>query len=83
MNKLEKMNKITLEELEHIPDWASGSDQGVFRMIYQTSRMNALSESIEDLEKTRKKVILKTEEFFKKHYPDCEPEYDKEYFGIA
>ena len=83
MNRLEEMNKITLEELEHIPDWASGSDQGAFRMIYQTSRMNSLSESIEDLEKTRKKVILDAKFFFTKHYPGCEPEYDKEYFGIA
>ncbi len=76
MNKGQRNSKVT-EELKHIP--GESVDQNMLRASYHNMRRHDLSRNPA---LSAKDSLLKAIESVRKHNPDFQPAYDRDFFQI-
>ncbi len=76
-DKLSKMRETVHEELKHIP--RGSIEQNMFRAQYQVGRMNSMGKKAQNPD-SKEAVMKDILEFYKKKYPDFEPQYDRQFF---
>jgi hypothetical protein len=75
--KLRKMRETVRDELKHIP--RGPIDQNLFRAVYQSARMNSMGKKAET-PNSKEAVLRDCLEYYKKRYPNFDPQYDKDFF---
>lgn len=80
MKKFEEMQEKIEKELTHIPRDVEGSPQNQLCTAYWIERMNLLRRNPKY--KTKEEALQAAIQCVKKHYPNFEPEYDKEFFQL-
>jgi len=78
VDRLKEMREKVKNEMLYIP--RGDGPQMDFRMLYWKLRMQSLGKKAAGRE-TKADVIRKAERRLREEYPDCQPQYKKEYFS--
>ena len=76
--KLTEINSQVEKDLEHIPKWAKGSAQNMFRQRYTVLRQHDLAKT----SKTKNETFREALDSIKKEHPDFVPRCDHSYFHL-
>jgi hypothetical protein len=77
--KLQEMNSIVADELEHIPKWPE--PQNMLRMVYADLRKNSLGKKAH-WPKSREEVLRESISIVKKNSPSWAEQFDRDYFKV-
>jgi hypothetical protein len=77
--KLQEMNSVVANELEHIPNWPE--PQNHLRMVYAALRKNSLGRKARG-PKSREEVLRESIAIVKKDSPTWAEQFDRDYFKV-